>query len=66
MASSPANNSSDRVLLELIDSTQKQRGANDKDKDFHVFEFRAKANDPDSEVAAPCDHAKAFFAHNHN
>ena len=66
MASSPAKNSSDKMLLELIDSAQKQEGALDKDKDLDVFEFRAKANDPDSEVAAPCDHAKAIFAHNHN
>ena len=66
MASSPAKNSSDKMLLELIESAQKQEGAHDKDKDFDVFEFRAKANDPDSEVAAPCDHVNAIFAHNHS
>jgi hypothetical protein len=66
MASSPAKNSSDKMLLELIDSTQKEGGAHDQDTDFDVFEFRAKANDPNSEVAALCDHAKAIFAHNHN
>ncbi len=53
MASSPAQlkNSSDKLLLELIEFAQKS--AHDKDTDFDVFEFRAKANDPDSEVAAP-------------
>ena len=64
MASSPAQlkNSSDKLLLELIEFAQKS--AHDKDTDFDVFEFRAKANDPDSEVAAPCDHATAICEHN--
>ena len=60
MASSPAQlkNSSDKLLLELIEFAQKSA----HDKDFDVFEFRTKANDPDSEVAAPCDHATVFCA----
>ena len=48
MASSPAQlkNSSDKLLLELIEFAQKSA----HDKDLDVFEFRTKANDPDSEV----------------
>lgn len=58
MAAGPAQlkNSSDKLLLELIEFAQKS------DKDLDVFEFRMKANDPDSEVAAPCDHATVFCA----